>query len=208
MARPWKDRIICIILISASKRLWKPVFPDFFFMFSCTPWNPYLDFEIFRPVDILVGHFFLLNLDKWQGSCGSLPPWSTVSCNKGPAEGQNCSWRLCFPAHTAGCSSKLWPPLSSLTDAAGRLAFQLHLAYGTPKPENRCRLAWGYVLEVAGCLVPRLANIGQGEVEWASILKGDLTYLDLRGKIIHSLLLSKHLTNLEHQSTSKNDNKW
>lgn len=48
---------------------------------------------------------------------------------------------------------------------------------------------------------------GLGTWDRASVFKDDLTYLDLRGKVIHSLLFSKHLTNLEHQNTSNNDHK-
>lgn len=127
-------------------------------------WNPYLDFEIFRPLNIFVNHFFLPAFGHVTRLLWLAPSLKHRIMQQGTSEGQNCSWGVCFPARIAGCSSTLWPPLSSLPHAAGRLAFQLQVTYGTLEPENRCSLAWGYVLEVADCLVPWLGNVGQGRL--------------------------------------------
>lgn len=66
----------------------------------------------------------------------------------------------------------------------------------------------GIYPEAAVCLVAWLGNMGQGIAKQTSVLKDNLTYLHLRGKVIPALLFSKHLKNLEHTRTQVyNDNK-
>lgn len=198
MARPWKDRILGVILVSASKKTIKCCFSRFHFYVLLYYIKPIFGFWNFQTSQHLHHSLF----SPWIWTCDKVPVARSLLEALDHATGDLLRGKTvtedCFPACTTGCSSTLWPPLSSLPDAAGRLAFLLHLAYGSLEPENKCRLAWGYILEVTDCLVPRLGNMGQREAERVSILKRDLIYLDLRGKVIHSLLLSKHLKNLKH----------
>lgn len=72
-AEPWKDRILGVILVSASKKH-KMLFSRLLFL--CSPVLHETHIWIFTSSDLwtLTSTSFSLNLDTLQGSCGLLPP--------------------------------------------------------------------------------------------------------------------------------------
>lgn len=160
--------------------------------------NPYLDFEIFRPLSIFVTHLF----SPWIWRYGKVPVQ------------QGTCWGAKLYLGNLVYSTYLWVLLSFVASLVLPAACNWSLGFA-PAPglwdsgsRKQMQASLGIYPEAAVCLVAWLGNMGQGIAKQTSVLKDNLTYLHLRGKVIPALLFSKHLKNLEHTRTQVyNDNK-